>query len=171
MNTNDKRAEIKLVFYRRELLDDIRQYAFVEADIMPDEVGHAKHQLFDIAEKGNIERVTRVLSLAFSQCVEILYPYTKKAVEEKTVLDDAYKEDTEYIIHLSVPASYSQTTAKLLEEYIHEFLTCSIMADWTSINKPEAQANWLDKAQVAKGGIRSAKTRFIKHVRRGGSPF
>ena len=164
-------SKVDLVFYRRELLDDIRQYGFIEADIMDDSVGHSKHQVFDITEDGNIERATRVLSLAFSKCVEILYPYTMQAVEETETYDDTYKEDVEYTIHMEVPEDYSKTTCELLEKYIHEYLTCFVLADWLSINKPEAAQNWAIKAENAKDGIRGAKTKFIKKVRRGHSPF
>ena len=162
---------IELHFLRNELLDDIRQYAYIEADMMPDDNIHAKHQTFDIAEDGNIDRVTRVLSLVFSQCVEILYPYTKTPVEEVEVRNDVLVSDVEYIISMSVPDTFSKTTCDLLEKYIHEFLVCSALADWFSITKPEASANWRQKSEDAKDGIRGAKIRFTKKVRRGSSPF
>ena len=162
---------IELHFLRRELLDDIKQFAFVEADLMSDDGIHAKHQTFDIVEDGNIERVTRVLSLAFSECVEILYPYTKTPVEELEVRDDTLISDIDYKIEMHVPGTYSKTTCDLLEKYIHEFLVCSALADWFSITKPEASVNWKHKAEEAKDGIRGAKIRFTKKVRRGSSPF
>ncbi|MGN1228653.1 MAG: hypothetical protein ACI4T5_03250 [Prevotella sp.] len=62
---------------RSELLADLRALAYTEADKENDE-GHAKHQLMDLCEDGNVERVTRVLNLAAAELTEKLYPYTKK---------------------------------------------------------------------------------------------
>lgn len=162
---------VTLKFLRSELLDDIRQYAFVEADIMDAQKEHAQHQTFDIAEDGNIDRVTRILSLAYSECVELLYPFSRKPVEETERRDDNLVEDQEYIITLEVPDTFSKSTCDLLEKYIHEYMICRVLSDWFSITKPEAAANWTAKMEDAKSGVLSAKSIRIKKVRRGMSIF
>lgn len=158
-------------FLRSELLDDIRQYAFVEADIMDAQKEHAQHQTFDIAEDGNIDRVTRILSLAYSECVELLYPFSKSAVEETEQRDDTLVEDTQYQILLAVPETFSKSTCDLLEKYIHEYMICRVLSDWFSITKPEAAANWAAKMEDAKSGLLSSKSIRMKKVRRRCSPF
>ena len=61
-------------------------YSFVEGDIMQAEDEHARHQVFDIGQDGNVDRVTRILNLVHSECVEMLFPYTKEAVREEKLL-------------------------------------------------------------------------------------
>lgn len=163
--------KVTLTFKRSELLYDIRNYAYVEGDIMMPPNEHAQHQTFDIAEDGNIDRVSRVLGLAHSECVEFLYPFTKVAVDETEERDDILDAPDEYVIEMEVPETFAKSTCNILERYIHEYLICRVLADWFSITKPEAATNWAAKAQAAQDGIMSSKNRRTKRVRRGMSPF
>lgn len=162
---------VTLDFLRSELLYDIRNIGFVEADIMPEEKEHSKHQTFDIGEDGNIDRVTRVLSLAFAECVEFLYPFSKSPVAEIETRDDKLVEDLVYSLRLNVPETFSSTTVDLLAKYIHEYLVCRVLADWFGITKPEAAANWNYRVEKAKEGILDSKSIRIRKVRRGMSIF
>ena len=163
--------EVTLTFKRSELLYDIRNYAYVEGDIMDTQNEHAQHQTFDVAEDGNIDRVSRVLGLAHSECVEFLYPYTKVEVDETEERDDILDAPDEYVIEMKVPETFAKSTCNILERYIHEYLICRALADWFSITKPESAANWRAKAQEAYEGIMTSKTLRTKRTRRGMSPF
>lgn len=79
---------VKLLFKRSELLYDIKNYAYVEGDVMQVKTEHDRHQVQDIGETGNIDRVTKVLDLAHAESVEALFPYTKQEVEQETEMDD-----------------------------------------------------------------------------------
>ena len=79
---------VKLTFKREELLYDIRNNAYVEGDVMQAKTEHDRHQVQDIGEDGNIDRVTRVLDLAHAECEEALFPYTKENVEQESEMDD-----------------------------------------------------------------------------------
>ena len=68
---------VKMTFKREELLYDIRNNAYVEGDVMQAKTEHDRHQVQDIGEDGNIDRVTRLLDLAHAECEEALFPYTK----------------------------------------------------------------------------------------------
>lgn len=54
---------VKLLFKRSELLYDIKNYAYVEGDVMQVNTEHDRHQVQDIGETGNIDRVTKCLTL------------------------------------------------------------------------------------------------------------
>ena len=79
---------VKLLFKRSELLYDIKNYAYVEGDIMQVKTEHDRHQVQDIGEIGNIDRVTKVLDLAYAESVEALFPYSKQEVEQETETDN-----------------------------------------------------------------------------------
>lgn len=87
---------VKMTFKREELLYDIRNNAYVEGDVMQAKTEHDRHQVQDIGEDGNIDRVTRLLDLAHAECEEALFPYTKEDVEQETEMDDTptYVEPT-----------------------------------------------------------------------------
>ncbi|MEG2599826.1 MAG: hypothetical protein RSA66_10185 [Muribaculaceae bacterium] len=165
-------TKAKLIFKRRELLYDAENYSFVEGDIMKTDNEHERHQVFDIGEHGNVNRVTRVLNLAYSECVEMLYPYTKEEVpEEQEDLNDVLEVPEEYIIELTLPNGFSISTVKLLKHLIHEYLVCMVLADWMSIVNKGSQANWEDKIMRLKTKIQTSLVSRRGKIRRTLKPF
>ena len=162
---------VTLTFKRSEILDDCKNYAFIEGDLMKTQDEHDRHQVIDIAEDGNIDRVTRVLDLVFAHCVELCYPYSKVPVNETTSLDDTLEERSTLVMRLLVPDDFSQTTVELLRRLIHELLVCRVMADWTSLTKPDSEANWANKAEGIEDKITSSLNYRVGRVRRTLSPF
>ena len=137
---------VTLTFKRSELLYDVENCSIVEGDIMETENEHARHQVFDIGQSGNVNRVTRVLNLTHAECVEMLYPYTKQEIsDEQEALDDILVAPEEYHIVLTLPENFSLSTVKLLKHLIHEYLICKVLADWMSITNPSSKANWEEK--------------------------
>lgn len=167
-----KHKEATLTFKRAELIYDASNYSFVEADIMPEGDECRRHQVFDIGQAGNVDRVTRVLNTAHAECVEMLYPYTKEEIpDEQEALDDVLKEPETYEIKLTLPETFSLTTLRLLEELIHEYLVCRVLADWMSITNPESEANWQRKFTTLREKIRTALVSRTRMTRRKLSPF
>lgn len=160
-----------LSFLRTELLYDIQNCAFVEGDIMKVESEHDRHQVLDIGEDGNIDRVTRMLDLAHAECVEALYPYSKEVIDAESSADDVLAEKETYTVSLLLPDDYSKTSLDLLTKYIHEYMVCRVLADWMNITKPDAAANWQAKAEQAKGAAKSLVNYRTGRVRRTQSPF
>lgn len=59
---------VTLTFKRSELLYDVENCSFVEGDIMETENEHARHQVFDIGQSGNVNRVTCTQSYPCRMC-------------------------------------------------------------------------------------------------------
>lgn len=156
-NSEAQTRSVTLTFKRAELLYDAENYSFVEGDIMATDDVHAPHQVYDIAQTGNVDRVTRVLNLAHAECVEMLYPYTKEEIPEgQEAMDDVLTAPEEYDIVLNLPENFSMTTVQLLRHLIHEYLVCKVLADWMSITKPESMENWQMKFETIKEKIRTS---------------
>lgn len=165
---------VTLTFYREQLLYDIKNLAFVEGDVLSDEAQHSKHQVQDIGEDGNIDRVTRMLDLALARCRERLYPYTKVPVESGETLDDVLMDYEIYTIDMLVPDDFSTTTVKYLEQLIHNLLVYYVLADWMSIANvanPKSASNWAAKAQDLEDEIKSRLNARTGRVRKFQSPF
>ena len=163
-----------LLFYREQLLYDIKNLAWVEGDVLAEDAQHSKHQVQDIGEEGNIDRVTRMLDLAVAHCVEALYPYSKTDVESGLVLNDNLTETATYAVTLLVPDDFSDTTAKYLEQLIHNLLVYYVLADWMSIANvanPNSAANWAAKAEDAESEIKRRLGARTGRVRKFQSPF
>ena len=67
---------VEFVFKRDDLLYELENNSWIEGE-SSEVSGHGRHQIFDIAESGNVDRVNRMLSLAVSEAGEMLFPYVK----------------------------------------------------------------------------------------------
>lgn len=170
-NLANQTRECVITFLRPELLQDIAGLAYVEGDMIQSEDPHESHQLQDIVEDGNIERVTRVLDLTFAEVVELCYPFTKMQMENDYRPNDIYHEQEAYRLTMTVPATMSKTSIDYLEKLVHELLVCRVMADWTSITKPSVTSNWNAKADDVRSRIVSALSKRGIRVRRPLTPF
>ena len=167
----NRNKTVTLTFFRSELVYDCENYSFVEADIMQEEEQHAKHQVFDIAQDGNVDRVTRVLNLCFAHCVELCYPYSRETVADGMATTDVLVAHDKYELVLRVPDDFSATTVRYLTKLIHELMVDWVMQDWMSITKPKSKATWQEKIDVLEGKITSAIKGRMRPVRRPLNPF
>lgn len=163
---------VTLTFKRKELIYDAENYSFVEGDIMKTDDEHARHQVLDIAAKGNIDRVTRMLNLAHAECVEMLFPYSKKEIPEwLEATDNVMAVPEEYYIVLNLPEGFSMTTVELLTHLIHEYLVCRVVADWMSITNPDCKENWEEKFKGIRTRIQTSIVSRTEKIRRKLKPF
>lgn len=168
-NGNDKRV-VRLKFLRSQLLYDIKNYAFVEADVMGEEKQHAQHVLAEIGEEGNVDRVSRILAVVHTAVIEMLFPYTKAEPIEEEIDNCLYAPD-EYVVELTVPSTMSRTTMHHLSKLIHEFMVYCVLADWLSITNPQSAANWTAKAEAIKEEIEEVKNLRRKAFTRATHPW
>lgn len=152
--------EVCLKFLRDELLYDIGNCAYVEADVMGDNAEHARHVVADVCEEGNRERVLRVLGEAHAHITELLYPYTKSEVSEGERDDRATSPDA-YVVEMSVPSEMSGTTINHLSHQIHEYMVCRALSDWLCFAGLKSAELWAGKAAAAEAEIKR-----VKHLRR-----
>lgn len=155
--SRESRAVV-LVFKREQLLYDLGNYAFVEGDVMDVKEEHDRHQVMDIVQDGNEDIVTRVLNLAHTEAVELLYPYTKRPVEEER-LDDILTEPEEYQIEMKVPETFSMTSIKYLRWLIHEYLVYRVLYEWmglTNLANPGSRIMWHERIEEIKEKIKTA---------------
>lgn len=171
MMQTKRNKEVTLTFSRENLLYDIKNYAFVEGYNMAEGQEPVRHQVIDIAEDGNIDRVTRMLDLAYAECVEFMYPYTKEPCAEDTVVGNNLTETPEYVIEMLVHEDFSQTTIDLLAKLIHEYMICRVLGDWFRITYPSNQSGWGLKAEDIKHQIRIRLHARCGRVRRTQTPF
>lgn len=148
---------VVIILNSEQLLYDIKNYCYIEGDIMPEDTQHIRHTVQDVGEEGNVDRVTRILSLAHADVVERLYPFTQHEIHHP-VVDDRLREKPVYGIFLNVPETYSQTTLNLLGGLIHELMVCTAMADWMSITNPPKEETWKRKAEATLTRINQVKS-------------
>jgi hypothetical protein len=162
---------ITLNFERKNLLYDIENYAYVEGDIMPADNENTRHQVIDIGQEGNVDRVTRILDLAYAECVEFLYPYTKEMCENLITQGNELQETDVYVIEMAVDYDFSQTTINLISKLIHEYMVCRALGDWLRITNPANRSDWNSRAEDVKNQIRVRLHARCGKTRRRQTPF
>lgn len=168
--TDDKKL-VFLVFHREALIYDITNCAFVQGDVIRTKDEHERHQVMDIGEEGNVDRVTRVLNLAYQECVDMLYAYTKADVAPISSLDNTFGEPQVYKMRLLVPKNFAKGTVALLKNLIHEYLVCRVLEDWKGITYPEVSGSWREKVENVKDKIMECMNARSGRVRRSITPF
>lgn len=162
--------EVALIFRREELLYDIRNYLYIEGDLMADEDYHNRHVVQDGCEDSHVDRITRVLDIVHAECVEMLYPYTNREVDV-ACMDDTLREKDVYGVIMRLPEGFSQTTVRLLSKLIHELLVCGAVADWLSISHTDKSVVWEAKCEKLLESIRSKLMHRRSGIRIGQHPF
>lgn len=170
-NLGARHKAVRILIGRDDLIYDIANMAFVEGDIMQTEDDHDRHQVIDIVEDGNRDRVDRILNKAFCEIVEATYPYSKREIEGAAACSNLHESPTRYLLSLTVPNDFSETTVDLIVHYIHEYMVCSALSDWMSITNPSAQEKWILKQQEAMSELRIAVNMRARRVRRTMAPF
>lgn len=160
-----------LSFSREAIIYDIENYAYIVADSIIKDEEHAKHQVLDIAQEGNIDRVTRMVNIAFAKCVEMLYPYTKNECGQQEYYDNSLVGDDVLLMSLSLPEGFSRTTLDFVSKLIHEYIVYCVMADWLSLTYPALSAVWRAKQQEAEQDIRTRLNARCGRIRRTQTPF
>ncbi len=168
----EKRTKtVTLTLKRKELLYDIQNYAFVEADAIRSENEQDRQQVIDVAQEGNIDIVTRNLDIAYAECVEMMYPYTKEECDKEESRDDELKMTDEYVINLLVPDDFSKTTATFVARYVHEYMIYRVLATWLGMVYPASAEGWAIKAEDALQQIKVRLNARCRRVRRTQTPF
>lgn len=140
---------------RKALLYDIANMAYTIADTGEDN-RHILHRVRDICEDGNIDRVNRVLALAYSKVLTVLLPVlipnpqTEKRGNGDEVCSQ-HGEGEDFEIHLRKGRGFRFLLTKEREmnikETVHEFMVCMVLADWLGVTLPEAADVWKFRAE------------------------
>ncbi len=134
-----------------EILVDVRSAAWLEAEIHPELDRHRRHEMADICETDNIERVWRVLALCEAQI---------RIALSRILSLDSWTPNTnlllrpnkwEFRFRFAVAAS----VRGFLREKIHEYMVAAVMADRTQTIIPEAASVWQTRMECALGSLQN----------------
>ncbi len=148
-----------------EVLADIKSAAWLESELHSDLDRHRRHQMADICEEGNIERVWRVLGVSVAEIRFALQKILSSQKHMSPVNDLEHPEYWRFRFLYRLPKS----TVSFIKEKIHEYLVASVMADRTAVIIPEAAGVWnlrVSAALEALQGAAAASRRDISPVRR-----
>lgn len=126
----------------REVIDDIRSAAWLESETNPDADIHSRHEMADICEKDNIERVWRILGICVAEIRMALRAILIPDPQEWLRNDLERPEHWDFIFQNRLPPH----TANFLKEKIHEYLVARVISDRLAVLIPDAADFWLSSA-------------------------
>lgn len=131
-----KKKEMKRE-WTEHLRFDIENLAFVIADTWRGRVDeHRLHQVFDICQEGNLDRVRDVVALALAR------------------------------LHFGRNVFRKCKRRERVRVLFREYLTCAVLADWLSITLPEAAPEWLERTQLLLAELQKLTGGFSAAFRR-----
>lgn len=154
-----------------DLTYDIKNNAYLEGEVLTEDQGALKHLVQGVCDEGNLDKVVRSLDLAFAECQEMLYAYTKEGIKPITWQADNPYLNRVYHMVMTLPPDFSQTSVELLRKSIHEYMVSEALGDWLSIVLPAASPKYAARAEALEAQIRAAVNRRTGRVRRTLSPY
>lgn len=135
-----------------EVLADIRSAAWLEQELHSDLDCHRRHQMADICEPDNIDRIWRVLGLSIAEIrldiQRILRP------QEDNLSDNELESPEQWSFAFLFPLL--PDVVSFLKEKIHEYLVAMAMADRTEVIIPQCAHIWRERASEARSALREA---------------
>lgn len=168
-------------FRKDELVYDIKNTAFVFADsIKTDDIDpHTLHNIFDVGEGGNRDKLARILDATVEDCREMLFRFTKLEMSgggfdsnewEECVGSPANEEDCYYLAML-MPDGFSYRSVHSMTVYIHDYIVNQSLYEWLMIVYPNGSDRFWALAEEKKQKIKDAANRSAKHCRIRLHPF
>ena len=129
----------------KEVLADIRSAAWLESELHPELDHHRRHEMADICEDGNIERVWRVLALAE---VEVRLALCRILHEREAAKEDNGLECPEIWQFRFFP-ELAPSLFSFIREKIHEYMVARVMADRAGVIIRESAEIWEERGKDA----------------------
>lgn len=138
--------------FSNEVLDDIRSAAWLESELHPELDRHRRHEMADICEDGNIERVWRVLALAEAEIRLALHRilYEKITLRADNSLDCPESWQFRF---LPEPAP---SLLSFIREKIHEYMVTRVMADRMGVLIRDSATIWEERVKEALAALNQA---------------
>ena len=157
----------------KALLYDISNLAFAIADT-GEHNRHTLHRVRDICEDGNIDRVSRILGLAYANVLTVL-----SGILEPPKIDlrrDLSVKTRDYLIDLKKCLKISKEISLKVKETAHEYMVCMALADWLEITMPETAPVWRERANACLNVLSATASSILAGQFHGGlrrrlSPF
>lgn len=134
-----------LIILSTEILDDVRAAAWLEGELHPELDRHRRHEIADICEPGNVERVWRILALCEAQIrlalARILRPQTQTRKVNHLQRSTSWDFQFRYVLGNAVNG--------YLREKIHDYMVSAVMADRTQTIIPPAAPTWQQRRDAA----------------------
>lgn len=173
--------KVMIELQKKELVFDIRNTAAAYADSISSSVedSHLIHNVYDVGEDGNRDKLARILDSAVEDCKELLYRFTKMEMlgsgfdsnEWEECIGSPTNEEESYYLVMRMPNGFSQTSVHTMTVYIHDYIVNQCLYEWLMIVYPEGADRFWSLAEEKKQKMKGASNRSAVRARITLHPF
>ena len=166
---------------KSELIYDIRNTAYTYADSIRRGVAdsHLIHNIYDVAEGGNRDKLARILDSTIEDCREVLYRFTKMEMlgsgfdsnEWEECIGSPTNDEEAYYLAMRMPNGFSSTSVHTMTVYIHDYIVNQALYEWLMVVYPEGADRFWALAEEKKEKIKNASNRSAVRARIRLHPF
>lgn len=166
---------------KSELVYDIKNTAYSFADSISSNVkdSHELHNVYDVAEDGNRDRLARILDSSVEDCVDLLFRFTKNQMngggfdsnEWEECVGSPTNEEDAYYLAMVVPEDFSKTSVHSMTVYIHDYIVYQSLYEWMVLVYPDGADRFKLLAEEKKQKIKDASNRSAGRARIRLHPF
>ena len=181
MRTCNVGYKVMLELLKHEIVHDIKNTAYTYADSISSSVAdpHLIHNIYDVGEDGNRDRLARILDSAVEDCREMLYRYTKMEMlgggfdsdEWEECIGSPTNEEEAYYLALRMPKGFSKTSVHTMMVYIHDYIVYQCLYEWMMIVYPDGADRFWALAEEKQQKIKDASNRSAVKARIALHPF
>lgn len=181
MKTCCKGYKVMIEMIKDELVFDIKNtaYSFADSQRTPDVDEHTLHQVFDVAEDGNRDKLARILDSAVEDCRELLYRFTKVEMlgggfdsnEWEECVGAPCNHEHAYYLAMRMPQGFSKTSVHTMTVYIHDYIVNQALYEWLMIVYPSGADRFWALKEEKKQKIKDASNRSARRCRISLHPF
>lgn len=166
---------------KEELVYDIKNTAYIYADTLSggDTDPHSIHNIYDVAEDGNRDKLARILDSAVEDCKEMLFRFTKMEMagggfdsnEWEECVGAPCNEEEAYYLAMRMPQGFSKTSVHTMTVYIHDYIVNQALYEWLTLVYPNGADRFWSLAEEKRQKIKDASNRSATRCRIRLHPF
>lgn len=173
--------KVMIELQKKELVFDIRNTAAAYADSISSSVedSYSIHNIYDVGEDGNRDKLARILDSAVEDCKEMLFRYTKMEMlcggfdsnEWEECIGSPTNEEDAYYLAMRMPQGFSKTSVHTMTVYLHDYIVNQCLYEWLMIVYPDGADRFWALAEDKKKKIKDASNRSAVRARIRLHPF
>lgn len=181
MRTCSVGYKVMIELLKKELVYDIKNTAYTYADSIFSSVAdpHLIHNIYDVGEDGNRDKLARILDSAIEDCREMLFRYTKMEMlgggfdsnEWEECIGSPTNDEDAYYLAMRMPSGFSKTSVHTMMVYIHDYIVNQCLYEWLMIVYPDGADRFWALAEDKKQKIKDASNRSAGRARIRLHPF
>lgn len=181
MRTCSVGYKVMIELLKKELVYDIKNTAYTYADSISSSVAdpHLIHNIYDVGEDGNREKLARILDSAIEDCRELLFRYTKMEMlgggfdsnEWEECIGSPTNDEDAYYLAMRMPSGFSKTSVHTMMVYIHDYIVNQSLYEWLMIVYPDGADRFWSLAEEKKQKMKDASNRSAVRTRITLHPF